>query len=78
MPGEGGDSASEGRPLMQNDFISAASFQNRKQSVDGLDSDADDKLIDETNIESLVRDLPQATDRTVQFLDNLLAVLPNK
>lgn len=70
--------AAEGKPLMPADTGSAASPQNRKQSVDGLDSDADDKLIDESNIESLVRDLPQATDRTVQFLDNLLAVLPNK
>ncbi|KAH9389803.1 hypothetical protein TYRP_007350, partial [Tyrophagus putrescentiae] len=80
LPEEGGDSvdAAEGKPLMPADTGSAASPQNRKQSVDGLDSDADDKLIDESNIESLVRDLPQATDRTVQFLDNLLAVLPNK
>lgn len=70
--------AAEGKPLMPADTGSVASPQNRKQSVDGLDSDADDKLIDESNIESLVRDLPQATDRTVQFLDNLLAVLPNK
>ena len=43
-----------------------------------MDSDTEDKLVDETNIEELVKELPQATDRTVQFLDNLLAVLPNR
>ena len=43
-----------------------------------MDSDAEDKLIDESNIDDLVKELPQATDKTIQFLDNILAVLPNK
>lgn len=50
----------------------------RKPSLDAMDSDAEDTLIDESNIDQLVKELPQATDRTVQFLDNLLAVLPNR
>lgn len=82
-----GEDEAESRPLLdkrsdsnsvQADLVDAGAQQSRKQSLDGMDSDADDKLIDESNIESLVRDLPQATDRTVQFLDNLLAVLPNR
>lgn len=43
-----------------------------------MDSDTEDKLIDESNIEDLVKELPQSTDKTVQFLDNMLAVLPKK
>lgn len=66
------------RSRVQTNFVDSGAHQNRKQSLDGMDSDADDKLVDESNIESLVKDLPQATDRTVQFLDNLLAVLPNR
>ncbi|KAI7688432.1 Phosphatidate cytidylyltransferase [Sarcoptes scabiei] len=51
---------------------------DRKQSIDNMDSDTEDKLIDESNIEDLVKELPQSTDKTVQFLDNMLAVLPKK
>lgn len=43
-----------------------------------MDSDAEDKLVDESNIDELVKKLPQSTDKTVQFLDNLLDVLPTK
>lgn len=50
----------------------------RKPSVDNVDSDGEDKLIDESNIEDLVKELPQSSDKTVQFLDNMLAVLPNR
>lgn len=50
----------------------------KKLSVDNMDSDAEDKIIDESNIEDLVKELPQASDKTIQFLDNMLAVLPNR
>lgn len=50
----------------------------RKPSIDNVDSDGEDKLIDESNIEDLVKELPQSSDKTVQFLDNMLAVLPNR
>ena len=59
-------------------FITLEQNMSRKQSLDAMDSDAEDKLIDESNIEDLVKELPQATDRTVQFLDNMLAMLPNR
>ena len=43
-----------------------------------MDSDAEDKLVDESNIDELVKELPQASDKTVQFLDNMLDVLPTR
>ncbi|RWS09681.1 Csa-CD synthase-like protein [Dinothrombium tinctorium] len=50
----------------------------RKQSTfDGVDSD-EDRIIDETQVEELVRELPQATDRVNQAIDQALSALPNK
>ena len=50
----------------------------RKPSLDAMDSDAEDKLIDESNIDELVKELPRATDKTIKIFDNILAVLPNR
>lgn len=43
-----------------------------------MDSDGEDKLIDDSNIEELIKRMPQGTDKNVLFLDNLLAMLPNR
>ncbi|KAI2795898.1 hypothetical protein RDWZM_007335 [Blomia tropicalis] len=70
--------SSSTEPLLNTGEMDSNMDPTRKQSLDVMDSDTEDKLVDETNIEELVKELPQATDRTVQFLDNLLAVLPNR
>ncbi|RWS29055.1 Csa-CD synthase-like protein [Leptotrombidium deliense] len=50
----------------------------RKQStVDGVDSD-DDRIIDESNVEELVKELPQSSDRVNQIIDQALSSLPIK
>jgi len=74
-------STSESEHLLQAVDETSNSKSNRsprKLSLDAMDSDAEDKLVDESNIADLVKEIPQATDKTVQFLDNMLSILPNK
>lgn len=64
------------QPFSTNNHFCTQQNVTRKLSID---SDTDDKLVDDRNIEDLIKELPQASDKTaVECLDNMLALLPNK
>lgn len=53
--------------------------QLRKQStIDGIDSDEDNCLIDDKNVDQVIDKIPQSSDRVNQLVDKVLAPLPPK
>lgn len=64
-------------PSIQSGERDSSAKPLRKMSSEGIDSE-DDKMPDESNIEDLVKELPQASDQINVIIDTLLSTLPKK
>ena len=53
-------------------------LHRRKVSLDAIDSDGEDKLVDESNIADLMKRIPQGSDKTGTIFDTFLETLPSK
>ena len=53
-------------------------LHRRKVSLDAIDSDGEDKLVDESNIAELMKRITQGSDKTGTIIDSLLETLPSK
>ena len=53
------------------------SFKMSNSQESPIDSD-DEKPLNENAIDELVKELPQASDKTTELLDNVLVTLPSK
>ncbi|PRD23400.1 UNVERIFIED_CONTAM: CdsA [Trichonephila clavipes] len=48
------------------------------KSAETADSEDEQLIPDESNVESLVQELPQASDKTTEILDSALSSLPSR